>query len=89
MKTHDEGYYKALGVRIAELRGAKGMTQTKLGDELGISQQTVAHYEAGRIRLPVSALQGLAEALGVSVATLLGPLGKSPRKRKASKKQSG
>lgn len=93
MKTHDEGYYKALGARIAELRAAKGMSQQKLADALEISQRTVGHYEVGRIRLQVSGLQALADALGVSVAVLLGPLGKPAkpaRKRKVTpKKQSG
>jgi len=89
VKTHDEGYYKALGARIAELRAAKGMTQQKLADALEVSQRTVGHYEVGRIRLQVSGLQALAEALGVSVATLLGPLGKPARKRKAPKKNPG
>ena len=94
MKSHDEDYYKALGARIAELRVAKRMTQQKLADELGISQRTVGHYEVGRIRLQVAALQGLADALGVSVASLLGPLAKPPRpprppsKRKAASKRA-
>jgi transcriptional regulator with XRE-family HTH domain len=92
VKSHDEGYYKALGARIAELRTAKGMTQQQLADKLDVSQPTVGHYEIGRIRLQVSGLQALAEALGVSVAVLLGPLGKPAkpaRKRKAPKKNPG
>jgi transcriptional regulator with XRE-family HTH domain len=88
-KANNESYYKALGARIAELRTAKGMTQQKLAEELGVSQQTVGHYEVGRARLQVATLQTLAEALGVSVTTLLGPLGplaNPVKKRKAPQK---
>ena len=87
VKSDDEAYYKALGARIAELRTAKGMTQQGLAKELGVSQQRIGHYEVGRARPSVSSLQALADALGVSVASLLGPLTKPPKppsKRKAA-----
>lgn len=31
--------------RIAELRKKLGLTQTRLGEEIGVSQQTISKYE--------------------------------------------
>lgn len=33
--------------RIAELRKKLGLTQTRLGEEIGVSQQTISKYENG------------------------------------------
>jgi transcriptional regulator with XRE-family HTH domain len=87
--TPDEAdFYIALGERIAELRHELEMTQQKLGDALGMSRKTVGHYEAGRIRLPVSILLDLADTLGVSVSDLLEPLRKRFAKRKTRPRPS-
>jgi len=47
------------------------LTQQQLAERLGISQQTLAHYEAGRLRVAVSMLGPLAKIVSVSVAELL------------------
>lgn len=65
-------FYVDLGQRIAALRKAQGLTQVQLAEHLGVAQQTLAHYEAGRLRLLVGALPTLAEHLGVSVEELVG-----------------
>ena len=52
MTSQDAHFFKALGVRIAELRREQGLSQQAVADELGIAQQTYAHYEVGRARLP-------------------------------------
>ena len=65
-------FFKALGTRIAELRREQGLSQQALADELGIAQQTFAHYEVGRARMPVSLLPQLARLFGVGVDELLG-----------------
>jgi transcriptional regulator with XRE-family HTH domain len=65
-------FFKALGTRIAELRKDQGLSQQALADELGIAQQTFAHYEVGRARMPVSLLPVLARLFGVGVDELLG-----------------
>jgi transcriptional regulator with XRE-family HTH domain len=65
-------FYRALGLRIAAARKAAGLTQTQLAEQLGIAQQTLAHYEAGRLRVAVALLSPLARALGVSTEALLG-----------------
>src|SRR5690606_36891050 len=43
----DQQFYQRLGRRIAEHRKALGLTQTDLAQELGVAQQTMAHYEGG------------------------------------------
>ncbi|EJE4149818.1 TPA: helix-turn-helix transcriptional regulator [Vibrio parahaemolyticus] len=48
-----------------------GLTQTQVAEQLGISQQTLAHYEVGRLRIAVSTLVPLAEILHSSVDELL------------------
>jgi transcriptional regulator with XRE-family HTH domain len=65
-------FYVDLGQRIAALRKARGLTQVQLAEHLGVAQQTLAHYEAGRLRLLVGALPTLTEHLGVSVEELIG-----------------
>jgi transcriptional regulator with XRE-family HTH domain len=55
-----------------EARKAAGLTQTQLAEQLGIAQQTLAHYEAGRLRVAVALLSPLACALGVSTEELIG-----------------
>lgn len=66
-----KSFYRALGQRIAQFRKAQGLTQTQLAEQLGISQQTLAHYEVGRLRVAVAMLPPLAKALSVSVDDLL------------------
>jgi transcriptional regulator with XRE-family HTH domain len=72
MATNDKAFFKALGVRIAQLRKEQGLSQQALADELGIAQQTLAHYEVGRARMPVSLLPAMAEFFGIAVDDLLG-----------------
>jgi len=72
MNTKDEQFFKLLGGRIAQARKAKAITQQQLADQLSIAQQTLAHYEVGRLRLPASLLPMLADVLEVSVDDLLG-----------------
>lgn len=70
--ANDMRFYEALGARIAEARKAKGMTQVELAEELGVAQQTLAHYEVGRVRVPASLLPQIARALAVTVEELIG-----------------
>ena len=72
MSTKDERFFKDLGARVAQLRKEQGLTQTELGERLGIAQQTLAHYEVGRLRVAASMLPTLAQMLGTSVEELIG-----------------
>ena len=54
----------------------------QLAEVLGVAQQTLAHYEAGRLRLLAGALPTLADQLGVSVEDLIGtPASRTTGKR--------
>jgi transcriptional regulator with XRE-family HTH domain len=70
--VNDKNFYHALGARIADARKAQGMTQVQLAEELGVAQQTLAHYEVGRARLPASFLPQIAHTLAVTVEDLIG-----------------
>ena len=72
VNSHDEQFFKALGGRIASARKAQNLTQQQLADQLGIAQQTLAHYEGGDRCFPASMLPKLAEKLGLTVDELLG-----------------
>lgn len=60
-----------LGGRIKRLRRELGMTQTGLGEALGITFQQVQKYENGANRISALMLLKLADALGVTVGDLL------------------
>ena len=79
----DESFFKDLGSRIAQARKERNMTQVQLAATLGIAQQTLAHYEGGRLRLPASLLPTLAQELQLPVEDLLG----QPRTTKARAKR--
>ena len=72
MTSDDKAFFEALGKRIAGLRKEQGLSQQALADELGVAQQTLAHYEVGRARMPVSLLPVLAQFFGIGVDELLG-----------------
>ena len=60
---------RVIGSRIAALRAAQGLSQTVLGQALGVSCQQVQKYEKGRNRVGASRLQAIADALKVPVET--------------------
>ena len=62
----------AMGVRIGELRRARGMTQQALADALGISGQAVSKWESGLGYPDITLLPGIAGALGVPIQVLFG-----------------
>ena len=72
MNTKNERFFKDMGARVAQLRKDQGLTQTQLAERLGIAQQTLAHYEVGRLRVAASMLPTLAQVLGTSVEELIG-----------------
>ena len=72
MAAKERSFYAALGQRIAEQRKALGITQVQLAEQLGIAQQTMAHYEGGVSRIAVETLAQLAETLQTNVEDLIG-----------------
>ncbi len=75
-----------VGSRIRLRRNMLGMSQEKLGENLGITFQQIQKYEKGTNRVGASRLQAIANILGVPVAfffeDLPGPEGgRKPRLR--------
>jgi transcriptional regulator with XRE-family HTH domain len=72
MNTKDELFFKDLGARIAMARKEKQLTQQQLAEQLGIAQQTMAHYEGGRLKVSAALLPPLSQILKLSLDELLG-----------------
>jgi transcriptional regulator with XRE-family HTH domain len=86
ISKQERSFFVELGLRMADLRKQQGITQVQLAEALGVSQQTMQGYEAGRRRIPVSALTTLARALGVSLEALMGePVVRTARRGPAPK----
>jgi len=72
MNTRDEQFFRELGARIALARKELQLTQQQLAEQLGIAQQTMAHYEGGRLKVSASLLPQLTQILNLSLDELLG-----------------
>lgn len=83
----DRAFFQTLGQRVATLRKDQHMTQVQLAEHLGISQQLVASYEAGRRKIPASVLPALAKLFAVPVEQLLGMRNKAARRGPTPKLQ--
>ncbi len=58
--------------RIRDLREDADLTQTQIGNVLGLPQRTYAYYENGGRAIPLEILVALADFYNVSVDYLLG-----------------
>ncbi|CAA2137779.1 helix-turn-helix domain-containing protein [Methylobacterium bullatum] len=63
---------RTIGARIALLRKAKRLSQTAVGDAIGVTFQQQQKYEKGATRIPPSRMHAIAELLEVSVSDLYG-----------------
>lgn len=72
MTPIEKAFYEQLGRRMAERRKELGITQVQLAEALGIAQQTMAHYEGGKVRIAAATLPTIAQALGIEISTLIG-----------------
>ena len=61
-----------VGARIRSRRKVLGISQSALGERLGITFQQIQKYEKGANRIGASRLQGIANLLGTTPAALLG-----------------
>jgi transcriptional regulator with XRE-family HTH domain len=55
-----------VGARVRMLRERRKLSQTALGDSIGVSFQQIQKYERGANRISASALFHIAKTLGVS-----------------------
>ncbi|MDQ1247131.1 MAG: hypothetical protein QG597_1501 [Actinomycetota bacterium] len=61
-----------MGTLIRQLREASGMTQTQLGERLGLRKDQVSKVEHGVRRLDIAEMAAAAEALGTTSRRLMG-----------------
>ena len=57
--------------RIKTLRTFLNLTQQEISDQIGIKQQTWAHYEKGRRKLPIETMLALSSHFGVNLHWLM------------------
>lgn len=70
-----------IGQLIKQSRLNRGLTQEELGELVGVKKSAVAKWENGRVsEIGRSNLQGLAKALGIDPADLIGEDGVEVRK---------
>ncbi len=67
----------SFGQRLAQIRKAKGLTQSELGQMIGVSQRIMHHYENKTEYPPAQKIIELAQALGMSIDELIGVAGNS------------
>lgn len=63
-----------LGQRIRDLRQAAGLTQQALGEDVGLTKQSISAIEVGRQAVSAEMLWTIAIALGVSIESFYGAL---------------
>jgi transcriptional regulator with XRE-family HTH domain len=61
---------RLVGSRVRLIRTARGLSQSRLADDLGITFQQVQKYEKGTNRISASRLFDISRVLGVSVPEL-------------------
>jgi DNA-binding XRE family transcriptional regulator len=61
---------KYIGARMREQRLGLGMSQERLGKELGVSFQQIQKYERGVNRVSAARLYGVCKALNVSLSSM-------------------
>ena len=59
------------GTTIKRLREAKGVTQTQLAEQIGVSDKAVSKWETAKGLPDITLIEPLAKALGVSVMELM------------------
>lgn len=72
--TRGDGHgqlYEAIGERIANARGAQGMSQAKLALAVGVTRASIVNIERGRQRAPLHVLWQIAAALKVEMVSLI------------------
>jgi transcriptional regulator with XRE-family HTH domain len=60
-----------LGMKLQSLRNAKGLSQERLADSVGVSRQAVAKWESGASRPEIENLVAMSDFFGVSVDRLV------------------
>lgn len=80
MTRREDAFTLRLGTRIHQARRARGWTQARLAEELGIDARSLQRIESGRSAPSVQRLYQIAEVLGTSCAALLDGAAASKRR---------
>src|SRR5438552_18824772 len=72
MSTGRESTGKKFRTNLRALREMRGLTQAEMGARAGIAPASISHFETGQRVPALDSLVKLADALEVSVDTLLG-----------------
>lgn len=67
------------GERLHALREAAGLSQAQVAEKLGLAQRSYSQWERRAVALRHDQLEALAEALGISLAELIGAAESKPR----------
>jgi XRE family aerobic/anaerobic benzoate catabolism transcriptional regulator len=62
---------RRVGIRVRARRGEAAMTAKELAQEAGLSLRFISQLESGRANIAIGRLASVAQALGVSVASLV------------------
>lgn len=67
-----EAVYRQLGARVESIRSVLGITQEELAKRMGsIGRTSIVNFEAGKQRLMLHNIEGIAKALGTTPKHLL------------------
>jgi transcriptional regulator with XRE-family HTH domain len=70
--SKNEHFFEELGARIVARRKELEMTQTDLGNRIGVTQQVIASYETASRQIPAWRVPELASALDMPLESLMG-----------------
>ena len=65
--------YRAIGMRVQQVRQELGITQGELADRLGCTQAALSNYELGKRRLDLAGLEQIAGILGKPLGYFIEP----------------
>lgn len=63
---------ESFGIRLQRFRAAKGLTQSQIARQLGVSEPSISAWEQDKARPKAGRMEALAVLLGVDMSTLLG-----------------
>lgn len=66
------------GARLRAIRTSRKMSQTALGDAIGVTFQQVQKYERGSNRMSVSTIHAICKALNCAITDIIPPLEGDP-----------
>ncbi len=70
-RTRDQELLREVGQRVAAARSARGFTQERLAEVIGIEPVTLSRWETGHRALSLSTLAAIADALEIGLGDLL------------------